>query len=67
MTKIHGVIVLMRKEHTRLTRQIEVITAALAAFGKSYKNGTGRRTMSAAGRARIAAAKGAVGKAESEI
>ena len=48
---------MLKKEHVRLTSQIQGVSAALAAFGATYKNGTGtRRTMSAAGRAKIAAA-----------
>jgi len=56
MTNLGGVVQLLKKEHARLTSQIEGISAALAAFGATYKNGTGTRRMSAAGRARIAAA-----------
>jgi hypothetical protein len=56
MAKMHDVVELLKKEHARLTKQIEGIGAALAAFGNSYKSGTGTRTISAAGRARIAAA-----------
>ena len=56
MAKMHDVVELLKKEHTRLTKQIAGVSAALAAFGKSYRTGTGTRTISAAGRARIAAA-----------
>ena len=57
MTNLDGVVQLLKKEHARLTSQIQGVSAALAAFGATYKNGTGtRRTMSAAGRAKIAAA-----------
>ena len=57
MTNLGRVIEMLRKEHHRLTREISAVSAALSAFraayGKSPKNGSG---MSAAGRARIAAA-----------
>lgn len=62
MTKMANVVQFLKLEHTRLTKQIEGISAALAAFGETYKNGRGARTtagarrISAAGRARIAAA-----------
>lgn len=57
MTKLAGVVRLLKTEHTRLTRQIEGISAALSAFGASYgKQNGGRRKISAAGRARIAEA-----------
>ncbi|HEX3819726.1 MAG TPA: hypothetical protein VHW45_05320 [Candidatus Sulfotelmatobacter sp.] len=56
MTKMRDVVELLKKEHTRLTKQIDGVTAALAAFGNSYRNGNEKRTISAAGRARIAAA-----------
>ncbi len=56
MTNLGGVVQLLKKEHARLTSQIEGVSAALAAFGATYKNGAGTRRMSAAGRARIAAA-----------
>jgi hypothetical protein len=56
MKKMQDVVALLRKEHARLTKQVEGISAALAAFGKSYRSGPGTRKISAAGRARIAAA-----------
>jgi hypothetical protein len=57
MTNLDGVVQMLRKEHARLTKQMTAITAALSAFGSAYAtNGTGRRKISAAGRARIAAA-----------
>jgi hypothetical protein len=56
MKKMQDVVALLRKEHARLTKQAEGISAALAAFGDSYRNGTGTRKISASGRARIAAA-----------
>ncbi len=51
------VVTLLHKEHTRLTNELHRVTAALTAFGKVYTNGTRpKRTISAAGRKRIAAA-----------
>ena len=64
MKKMQDIVALLRKEHARLTKQVEGISAALAAFGKSYRNGPGRRKISAAGRARIAAAQRARQDAE---
>jgi hypothetical protein len=57
MRNLDNVLRLLRQEHDRLTKQVQGISAALAAFGATYSNGTGtRRKMSAAGRARIVAA-----------
>jgi hypothetical protein len=56
MTKMKDIVSLLRQEHARLTKQIDGVSAALAAFGNSYKTGARKRTISAAGRARIAAA-----------
>lgn len=57
MTKMGNVVRFLKVEHARLTKQIEGVSAALAAFGESYTRGrTGGRQISAAGRARIAAA-----------
>jgi hypothetical protein len=58
MTNMGSVVQLLKKEHERLTQQIQGVSAALAAFGASYTNGnrTGAGKISAAGRARIAAA-----------
>lgn len=57
MTHLGGVVQLLKKEHARLTIQLQGVSAALAAFGASYKSGSGTRgKISAAGRARIAAA-----------
>src|SRR5260370_14825479 len=57
MTNMGSVVQILKKEHARLTKEIKGIAGALSAFGASYAKGT--RThggMSAAGRARIAAA-----------
>lgn len=56
MTKFSGVIRLLETERERLAKEIQAVTAALTAFGAVYKNGTGgRRQISSAVRARIAA------------
>ncbi len=57
MTNLGGAVQMLKKEHGRLTKQMKAITAAISAFGAAYgrKKGTQGR-MSAAGRARIAAA-----------
>lgn len=71
MRNLDNVLRLLRQEHDRLTKQVQGISAALAAFGATYSHGIGtRRKISAAGRARIVAAqrarwakiKGAAGK-----
>lgn len=57
MPNLTGVVRMLQQEQNRLTREIKAISAALAAFGAAYgheKKSSGR--MSAAGRARIAAA-----------
>ena len=52
----------MKKEHSRLRDELHRVTAALTAFGKVYIDGAKpkttrkKRTISAAGRKRIAAA-----------
>lgn len=47
----------MKTEQDRLTKELQGIGAALAAFGKTYGKQTGNRgTLSAAARARIGAA-----------
>lgn len=57
MTNLGGVVQLLKKEHDRLSKEMNAIRAALSAFGAAYGKGTGRRgTISVAGRARIAAA-----------
>jgi hypothetical protein len=58
MTNMGSVIHLLKQEHARLIKQIQGVSAALAAFGASHSNGSGSggRKISAAGRARIAAA-----------
>jgi hypothetical protein len=57
MTNLESVVQVLRKEHARLTKQIQGVSAALAAFGATYKGSVGtKRKMTAAGRARIAAA-----------
>jgi hypothetical protein len=56
MTKLVGVVQTLKKEHDRLTRELKGISAALSAFGASYRSNGGTRKISAAGRAKIAAA-----------
>ena len=57
MDNLAGVVQLLKKEQDRLTKELHGISAALAAFGKSYGKQTGTRgTLSAAARARIGAA-----------
>jgi hypothetical protein len=57
MTNLGGAVQMLKKEHNRLTKQIKAITAALSAFGTAYGRKTGTEGgISAAGRARIAAA-----------
>src|SRR5581483_6212009 len=60
MTKMGNVVRFLKLEHARLTKQIEGVSAALAAFGEAYTKAPPRGCgMSAAGRARIAAAQSA--------
>ena len=56
MDNLVGVVRLLRKEQDRLTRELRGIGAALAAFGSAYGKGKNTRKLSAAARARIAAA-----------
>lgn len=56
MANLQGVIQQLKQERDRLARQIEGISAAIAAFGSAFGKGTRRGKISAAGRARIAAA-----------
>ena len=56
MSDLTGVVRLLKKEHDRLARELRGIGAALSAFGHTYAKGTGPRRLSAAARARIAAA-----------
>ena len=57
MTNLGSVVQMLKKEHARLTEEIKAIAGALSAFGAAYGKRTGMRPrMSAAGRARIAAA-----------
>jgi hypothetical protein len=47
---------MLKKEHDRLTKEVKVVGAALSAFEAEYKQVRPRSGLSAAGRARIAAA-----------
>ena len=59
-TLIQSVIGQLQKERIRLERELNGVSAALTAFGKAYMKGPSagrkKRTISAAGRKRIAAA-----------
>lgn len=57
MANLAGVVQLLRKERDQAARTVEQLDAALTALnGGSYRRTATRRTISAAGRARIAAA-----------
>jgi hypothetical protein len=56
MKNLTGVVRLLKREQDRLTKELHGISAALAAFGKTYTRGMGTRKLSASARARIAAA-----------
>jgi hypothetical protein len=56
MSKLAGVVRLLKKEQDRLANELRGIGAALAAFGKAYGKGRGTRKLSASARSRIAAA-----------
>jgi hypothetical protein len=56
MSNLSGVVRLLKKERDRLAKELQGVGAALAAFGRSYGEGSGTRKLSAAARARIAAA-----------
>ena len=56
MSNLAAVVQLLKKEHDRLATELRGIGAALAAFGKTYRKGTGPRKLSASARARIAGA-----------
>ena len=57
MANLAGVVQMLKKEHGRLTKELQGISAALAAFGNAYGKRTRTRgRLSAAARARIAAA-----------
>jgi hypothetical protein len=56
MTKLGSVVQLLQREHDHLTKRIKGLAAALEAFGAAYGKQNGTRKLSAAGRARIAAA-----------
>ena len=61
MFVLNGVLLLLKKEEERLQRELSGITAAIAAFGKAYVNGTSVRSFSAADRPQLATAPGAQG------
>ena len=55
MARLASLVSELQKERTRLEDELHRVTAALTAFGKVYLRGK-KRTISAAGRKRIAAA-----------
>lgn len=59
-TLMQSVVSQLQKERTRLEDELHRVTAALTVFGKAYMRGSKptrkKRTISAAGRKRIAAA-----------
>jgi hypothetical protein len=56
VTNLGTVVKLLQREHDRLTKEVKGIAAALEAFGATYGRHNGTRKISAAGRAKIAAA-----------
>ena len=56
MSVLNEVLLLLKKEEERLQRELSGITAAIAAFGKAYVNGTRARSFSAAYRPQPATA-----------
>lgn len=56
MSVLNAVLRLLKKEEEQLNRELTAITAAVAAFGKTYVNGTSARSLSAGGRTPIGAA-----------
>ena len=56
MTNLSQIVEQLKSVEKRLTRELQVVTGALAAFGARSGIRTKRRQLSAAGRARIAAA-----------
>ena len=57
MTNMGDIVRVLKREHERLTNQLQGISAALSAFGAVYgKQKAARGKISAAGRARIAEA-----------
>ena len=59
MSIVDSVLRLLEKEEERLERELSGITAAIAAFGKTFVNGNEARSLSSVGRARIAPANAA--------
>lgn len=55
MSVLNAVLRLLKKEEEQLNRELTAITAAVAAFGKTYVNGTSARSLSAGGRTPIGA------------
>jgi hypothetical protein len=53
MSVLNAALRLLKKEEERLDKELLGITAAIAAFGKTYVNGRGARTRPSVGRVRI--------------
>ena len=56
MSTVSSALRILQKEKDRLTKELQGVAAALAAFGKTYAKGTTRRQLSPEARERIAAA-----------
>lgn len=56
MVNVPDIVKQLKEEHDRLSKQIKGIAAAISAFGSSYGGTRHGSTISAEGRARIAAA-----------
>jgi hypothetical protein len=62
MSTVSSAVRILQKEKDRLTKELQGIAAALAAFGKTYAKGTTRRKLSPEGREDRRCAKSAMGK-----
>jgi hypothetical protein len=56
MSVLKDVLLLLKKEEGRLQRELSGLTAAIAAFSKTYVNGKSSRSLSPTGRPPIASA-----------
>ena len=56
MSNLANIVEQLKKEHARAVKEVKGLAAAIAAFTGAYGQTSSRRKMSAAGRARIAAA-----------
>ena len=66
MANLAGVVQLLKKEHGRLTKELQGISAALAAFGNAYgkRTGTRRETLGSRTGTNSGSATSALGKSE---